>query len=63
MKELIRKSQSDELDERVAGVKRQIDDPYTPSRVKLQIWQEAMKSDIGKILQERIGEDVEKFIR
>jgi hypothetical protein len=63
MEELIRKTQSGELDNTVAEVKRKIDDPYAPSRKEFQIWQEALKSDIGEILQERIGDDVKRFIR
>jgi hypothetical protein len=33
------------------------------SRKKFQIWQDALKSDIGNILRARIGEDMEDFIR
>jgi hypothetical protein len=43
-------------------VQMQIESPYTSARRKYQVWQEALKTDLTGILQERIGEEMENLI-
>jgi hypothetical protein len=47
----------------VAEVRMQIEDCRVPAREKLRIWKEALKSQLGNIIQDRIGEEMEELIR
>jgi hypothetical protein len=47
----------------VAEVRMKIEDCQTPSWEKLRIWREALGSQLGGTIQDRIGEEMEEFIR
>jgi hypothetical protein len=47
----------------VAETRMKIEDDQAPSWEKRRIWQEALNSQLGGIIQDRIGEEMEEFIR